>query len=54
MGNLLHFMIVVNCPLTEKYMSHFRPDNIFSALLIGEHCKQDVFDVVRTLCQNRS
>ena len=37
MGHLLHFMIVVNCPLTEKYMSHFRPDNIFSVLLIGEH-----------------
>ena len=28
-GNMLHFIVVVNCPLTEKYMSHFRPDNIF-------------------------
>ena len=37
MGNLLHFIVVVNCPFTEKYMFHVRPHNIFSAQLIGEH-----------------
>ena len=29
MGNLLHFIVVVNCPLTENYMFYFRPDNLF-------------------------
>ena len=29
LGKSLHFIVVVNCPLTEKYMPYFRPDNIF-------------------------
>ena len=38
MGKLMTMFVFVNCPRVKNKLFHFTIDNIFSALLIGQHC----------------